>query len=264
MPNNYCQTFQQRIKELKGKAQNIEALLSEYKNTTDEQIAEKIEENLREIEGFIEEFKQEFKTKATQLIEEFIQRIYNENEKIEIIFDEKDCRFIIDGNLDFISSTNPNDLPNLIKKTMGCFFNVFNAQTLNLPNLKEIGRHFDALNIQTINLFNLEKVGEYFDARNAQTINLPNLKEVGGSFRAIDAQTINLPNLEKIGRDFYAPNAQTINLPNLKEIGGDIYFNKNNSNLNSLVELAREWRKKGILKGKIKISNKEGNVFQEF
>jgi hypothetical protein len=29
----YCQTFQQRIKEIKGKAQNIEALLSEYVKT---------------------------------------------------------------------------------------------------------------------------------------------------------------------------------------------------------------------------------------
>jgi len=235
----HCQTFKQRIKELKIKAQNIEALLSEYVKTVDKKTEEKIDSLLKEIE----EFKQEFKTQATQLIEEFVQRRENKYKKVEIIFDEKDCRFIINGDLNFSSRTHLDDFPNLIKEIIG-YFNADNAQTINLPNLKEVGGYFYAKNAQTINLPNLEKIGVVFDAKNAQTINLPNLEKIGGYF--------------------YAYNAQTINLPNIKEIEEDIIFNENNPNLNSLIEIAREWRKKGILKGKIKISDKEENLVQEF
>ena len=216
----HCQTFKQRIKELKIKAQNIEALLSEYVKTVDKKTEEKIDSLLKEIE----EFKQEFKTQATQLIEEFVQRRENKYKKVEIIFDEKDCRFIINGDLNFSSRTHLDDFPNLIKEIIG-YFNADNAQTINLPNLKEVGKFF---------------------------------------WVHAQAQTINLPNLEKIGGNFYAGEVQTINLPNIKEIGGDIHFHENNSNLNSLIEVAREWREKGILKGKIKISDKEGNLVQEF
>jgi hypothetical protein len=299
----YCQTFQQRIKELKRKAQNIEALLSGYKKTGNEEIAQRFERELERILKEIEEFKQEFKTKATQLIEEFIQRRDNKDDKVEIIFDERDGRFIIEGGLHFLYRTHLDDFPNLIKEItgnfwpqkaktinlpnlekIGGFFYAEEAQTINLLNLKEVGKYFDARNTKTINLPNLEKIGENFYVPNAQTINLPNLKEVGGGFWTPEAQTINLPNLEKIGGNFVAHNAQTINLPNLekiegyfdainaqtinlpniKEIRGDIHFHGNNPDLDFLVELAREWRKKGILKGKIKLCDKRGNLVQEF
>jgi hypothetical protein len=259
----HCQTFQQKIKELEIKAQNIEALLSEYKETGNEEIAQRFERELDNILQELEKFRQEFKTKATQLIEEFIQRRDNKNEKVEIIFDEKDDRFIIDGDLIFSSRTHLDDFPNLIKEITG-FFYADNAQTINLPNLKEVGRSFHTPNAQTINLPNLKEVGGSFYASNAQTINLPNLEKIERNFYASNAQTINLPNLKKIGGNFYARNAQTINLPNLKDIGGDIYFNEDNSNLNSLIELAREWRKKGILKGNIKLCDKRGKIIQEF
>jgi len=226
----HCQTFKQRIKELKIKAQNIEALLSEYKKTADEQIAQRFERELDNILQEIEEFKQEFKTQATQLIEEFIQRRENKDEKVEIIFDERDSRFIINGDLNFFSRTHLDDFSNLIKEITG-YLNARNTKTINLPNLKEIGG--------------------FFYTQNAQTINLPNLEKIGENFNAPNAQTINLPNLEKIGGYFSAEEAQTINLPNIKEIRGNIYFNDNNLNLNALIEVAREWKAKGILKGKI-------------
>jgi hypothetical protein len=259
----HCQTFKQKIKELEIKTQNIEALLSEYKNTENEQIAQRFERELDNILQEIEKFKQEFKTQATQLIEEFVQRRENKYKKVEIIFDEKDVRFIIKGDLNFSSRTHLDDFPNLIKEITGNFWPQ-KAKTINLPNLEKIGGDFHAENAQTINLPNLKEVGGYFDAFTIQTINLPNLKEVGGYFGADNAKTINLPNLEKIRGNFIAYKNQTINLPNLKDIGGDIYFNEDNSNLNSIVELAREWRAKGILKGKIKIFNEKGNLVQEF
>jgi vacuolar-type H+-ATPase subunit H len=249
----HCQNFKQRIEELKGKAQNIEDLLSEYVKTVDKKTEEKIDSLLKEIE----EFKEEFKTKATQLIEEFIQRRENKDDKVKIIFDERDCRFIIDGNLNFSSRTHLNDFPNLIKEITGHLY-APNAQTINLPNLEKIGGSFDAIKAQTINLPNLKEVGGYFSAHNVQTINLPNLKEVGGYFYAIKAKTINLPNLKEVGGSFWADNAQTINLPNIKEIRGNIYFKENNSNFDFLIGLAREWREKGILKGRIFKKTKEG------
>jgi hypothetical protein len=231
----HCQTFKQKIKELKGKAQNIEALLSEYVKTVDKKTEKEIEGILKEIE----EFKQEFKTKATQLIEEFIQRRENKNEKVEIIFDERDGRFIIEGTLHFFHRTHFNDFPSLIKKITEDFFAI-KAQTIDLPNLEEIGRDFWAENAQTINLPNLERIGGFFGANNAQTINLPNLKEVG--------------------EDFWALNAQTINLPNIKEIGGDIHFQEGTSNFASLVEKAKKWREKGILKGRIFIITTKNEI----
>ena len=42
----HCQNFKQKIKELEIKAQNIEALLLEYKNTGDEKIAKQFEDEL--------------------------------------------------------------------------------------------------------------------------------------------------------------------------------------------------------------------------
>jgi hypothetical protein len=255
----HCQTFKQKIKELKGKAQNIEDLLSEYVKTGDKKTEEKIDSLLKELE----KFKQEFKTKATQLIEKFIQRRENKNEKVEIIFDERDCRFIIDGNLDFSSRIHLNDFPNLIKEIAGTL-RTESAHTINLPNLEKIGKNFYTLFTHTINLPNLKEVGGNLEIPIAQTINLPNLEKIEGDFIALLTQTINLPNLEKIGGYFSVSNAQTINLPNLKEIGRDISFNEDNSDLNALIEVAREWREKGILRGKIKIFNEEGNLVQEF
>jgi len=241
MPNNYCQTFKQKIEELESKADPLEALLSEYKKTADEEIAKQLEDELEKVKKEIEEFKQEFKTKATKLIEEFIQRRKNKNEKVEIIFDERDCRFIIEGNLNFFFRTHLDDFPNLIKETTGDF-GAHNAQTINLPNL--------------------EKIGGEFWIPNAQTINLPNLEKIGGNFYAKNAQTINLPNLEKIGGFFGAENVQTINLSNIKEIRGNIYFNENNPNLNSLIKVAREWKAKGISKGKIYKVTKESRYIE--
>jgi len=215
----HCQTFKQRIEELKEKAQNIEALLSEYKKTGDKQIAGEIDSLLKEIE----KFKQEFKTKATQLIEEFIQRRDNKNENVEIIFDERDGRFIIDGRLYFLYHTHLDNFPNLIKEITGSFD---------------------------------------IEAK-IQIVNLPSLKKIGGDLYVLEAETINLPNIEEIGGSFWIPDAPTIHLPNIKKIGGDIFFTEINLYLNSLIEITREWRAKGILRGKIYKIIKEGKDIEE-
>ena len=196
---SYCQTFKQKIEEIKEKAKILENLLLEYKNTGNKEIIGEIDKILQEIE----EFKKEFRNKATQLIEEFIQRRVNKNEEVEIIFDEKDFRFIINGNLDFTTMfqrrVHLNDFPNLIKEIKSLW--VYNVRNLNLPNLEK-------------------------------------------------------------ANDINAYNAQIINLPNISELN-DIYFYGHNPNLKSLLNQAREWRKKGILRGKINILNEKFQVIQE-
>jgi transcription initiation factor IIE alpha subunit len=54
----YCPLFKQKIKELKEKTKPLENLLLKYKETGDEEIAEKLEIKLKEIEKEIEEFKE--------------------------------------------------------------------------------------------------------------------------------------------------------------------------------------------------------------
>jgi hypothetical protein len=314
MPNNYCQTFKQKIEKLKGKAQSIEGLLLEYRNTGKEEIVQQLERELEGVLQEIEEFKEEFKDKATQLIEEFIQRRDNKNDRVEIIFDEEDYRFIIEGNFRFSYRTHLDDFPNLIREIQGSllvpqvqtldlpklrkaeYILADNAQTINLPNLEEV-LGIQAFQAQTLDLPKLRKASDIY-VSNAQTINLPNLEEAynirvyrvqtldlsklrkARSILAFNAQTINLPNLEeawyisansaqtldlpklKKAQSIYANNAQAINLPNIIELR-DIYFYENNPNLESLSNQARELRTRGILKGKIKIVNKRGEVVRE-
>ena len=80
----HCQTFKQRIEELKGKAQNIEALLSEYKKTAKEEIAEELERILKEIEAEIEEFKnKEFMPKVKELLSKWYPKKDKLNEFLQ-------------------------------------------------------------------------------------------------------------------------------------------------------------------------------------
>ena len=251
----YCQTFKQKIEEIKEKAKILENLLLEYKNTGNKEIIGEIDKILQEIE----EFKKEFRNKATQLIEEFIQRRVNKNEEVEIIFDEKDFRFIINGNLDFTTMfqrrVHLNDFPNLIKEIKSLW--VYNVRNLNLPNLEKTESIF-AGNVQTIDIPKLKKARDIYT--NAQTLNLPNLEEAW-NIKASEVQILDLPKLKK-ANIIEAPKAQIINLPNISELK-DIFFYKNNPNLKSLLNQAREWRTRGILKGKIKILNEKFQVTQE-
>jgi hypothetical protein len=220
----YCPIFKQKIKELKEKAEALDDLLLKYKETGDENIAEKLEIELEKILNEVEEIKKEFKENAVGLIKEFIQRTDNER-RIKIIFDEKKLRFIIEGDLDFRYSGHLNDFPNLVKE-ITC--------SLIAPSVQ-----------------------------NVTTLNLPYLEEVGGWLDASKIHVLNLPNLKKVGRDFIVSNIRILNLPNVEEINGSIYFQADNSNLGSLIKQAKEWRKKGILKGKIMIVNQERRIIRE-
>ena len=181
---SYCQTFKQKIEEIKEKAKILENLLLEYKNTGNEEIAEEIEIILQKIE----KFKEKFKDRATRLIGKFIQRRDNQSDNVKIIFDEKDAKFIIEGDLIF-ELPHLNDFPGLIKEITGDLV-IYIAETINLPALEKVGRHLV-----------LEE---------AKTIALPNLKEIGGDFYVPLAEIFNLPNIKRIGGDIvfkpYNPN----------------------------------------------------------
>jgi hypothetical protein len=181
---SYCQTFKQKIEEIKEKAKILENLLIEYKETGNEEISQEIDKILQEIE----KFKEDFKDRATRLIGEFIQRRDNQSDNVKIIFDEKDAKFIIEGDLIF-ELTHLNDFPALIKEITGDLV-IYIAETINLPGI--------------------EKVGGDLVFEEAKTINLPNLKEVGGDFYVPLAEIFNLPNIKRIGGDIvfkpYNPN----------------------------------------------------------
>jgi hypothetical protein len=235
---SHCQTFKQKIEELKGKVQSLEAFLSNYIETGDERIVQQFERELEVIIQEIEEFKEEFKNKATKLIEEFIQRRDNKHEEVKIIFDEPDLRFIIEGNISFNSRTHLTDFPNLIKELLG-HLSADKVLTLDLPELRKVW------NIHT---------------DNAQALNLPNLEEAR-IISANNTKTLDLPKLRK-AREIHANNAQALNLPNIIELR-DIYFYENNPNLQSLLKQAREWKEKGILNGKIYIVGGKNKIIRE-
>jgi hypothetical protein len=227
MPNNYCQTLKQKIEEIKEKAKILENLLTEYKETGNEEIIGEIDKILKEIE----EFKKEFKNKATQLIEEFIQRRDNKGDRVEIIFDEKDLRFIIEGDLYFDTRRDLNDFPNLIKEIRG--LRVMNVNSLDLPQLKKAGI-ISAANTQIINLINIEEIGKIYapnapilnlpklkkaeniDANNAQIFDLSQLKKARGIYLNA-VRILDLPNIEE-AEEINADSAQVVNLPQLKKV----------------------------------------------
>ena len=228
---SHCQTFKQKIEEIKEKAKILENLLIEYKETGNEEIAKQFERELERILQEIEEFKKEFRNKATQLIEEFIQRRDNKGDRVEIIFDEKDLRFIIEGDLYFDTRRDLNDFPNLIKEIGG--LRVMNVNSLDLPQLKKAGI-ISAANTQIINLINIEEIGKIYapnapilnlpklkkaeniDANNAQIFDLSQLKKARGIYLNA-VRILDLPNIEE-AEEINADSAQVVNLPQLKKV----------------------------------------------
>ena len=83
MPNNYCQTFKQKIEELKGKAQSLEGLLLEYRETGNEKIAQQLVEEIDKILQEIEEFKKEYEEKVKELLIEWYPKKENINEFLQ-------------------------------------------------------------------------------------------------------------------------------------------------------------------------------------
>ena len=92
---SYCQTFKQKIEEIKKKAKILENLLIEYKETGNEEIAKQFEREFERILQEIEEFKEEYEEKVKELLikwypkkeklDEFIKSIkINEKGRVEI------------------------------------------------------------------------------------------------------------------------------------------------------------------------------------
>ncbi len=247
-----CQYLKEKLERIKKQTEPLEKLFKEFFETGEEEIFMEFGEKEKEVKEKVEEFKQEFKQKALLLIERFVEKRENKDDEIKILFDEKDWRFIIDGDLNFNNRESLNDFPGLIKEVKG-YLDAKNAQSLNLPNLENVGEYLNAENAQVLELPNLENVGRSLWANKATSLNLPNLKNVGGSLHANKATSLNLPNLEDVGGDLDAENAQSLDLAKIKNIGQNIYIFQDNPKKEELIRKAKEWREKGILKGKIEI-----------
>jgi Leucine-rich repeat (LRR) protein len=113
----HCQTFKQKIEELKKRIQSlgalsIEELLLKYRNTGDEKIAEELYRILQEIE----EFKKEYEEKVKELLIEW----YPKKENIEL-------------DLSYCNLSGTLYIPSLFEKieVLDCSYN----QITSLPKL---------------------------------------------------------------------------------------------------------------------------------
>jgi Leucine-rich repeat (LRR) protein len=166
---SHCQTFKQKIEEIKEKAKILENLLIEYKNTGNEEIAEEIDRILQEIE----EFKKEYEEKVKELmakwypykysphaVKYFIERIkINERGRLELhILDLDMCNLkgefylpLLFERIDKIdlkdnALTSISRLPEKIEQ-LGCENNL-------LESLPELPDYLRALNIFMLVLIN--------------------------------------------------------------------------------------------------------------
>jgi Leucine-rich repeat (LRR) protein len=174
MPNNYCQTFKQKIEELKGKAQSIEGLLLEYRNTGNEKIAEELVEEIDKILQEIEEFKKEYEEKVKELliewypkkdkINEFLQNLkINERGRVEI--EELDLSFCnLSGTLYLLSLFEKIEVLN-------CFYN----KLISLPELPDGLKRLDCSYNQLTSLPELPNGLEELNCSDNKLTSLPEL-----------------------------------------------------------------------------------------
>lgn len=127
-------------------------------------------------------------------------------------------------------------------ETVGGFLDVALADTVNVPNLKDVGFDFDAgyvtdfsaeklqtvggcltLNcIKEFNAPNLQTVGRYLHAPHAIAFDAPKLEAVYGSLLALEAITFNTPSLHTVCIYLNASSATTFVAQNLHTVNGDL------------------------------------------
>jgi len=144
MPNRYCQIFKKRIEELKTKAESLEGLLSEYRKTGKEEIAEELEKNLKEIE----KFKEEFTLKVKELLEKWYPKKERLNEFLQAIKINEKGRVEIEKLDVSYCGLSSLYLPSLFEKikVLDCRNNQLKSLPEKLPaSLKVLDCHFNQL-----------------------------------------------------------------------------------------------------------------------
>jgi len=194
MPNNYCQTFKQKIEELKEKAQSLEGLLLKYRETGDEKIREKIGEELDVILQEIEEFKKEYEAKVKELliewypkkdkINEFLQQLkINEKGRIEI--EKLDLSYCnLSGTLYLLSLFEKI-------KILYCYFN----QLTSLPELPDVLEQLYCSSNQLTSLPKLPDGLKLINCSNNQLTSLPELPDGLEILDCYENQLTSLPEL---------------------------------------------------------------------
>jgi Leucine-rich repeat (LRR) protein len=133
----YCQTFKQKIEELKKRIQSlgalsIEELLLKYRNTGDEKIAEELYRILQEIE----EFKKEYEAKVKELLIEWYPKKDKINEFLQSLKINERGRVEIDRlDLSFCNLSGTLYLLSLFEKIE--ILDCYNNQLTSLPELPD-------------------------------------------------------------------------------------------------------------------------------
>ena len=193
MPNNYCQTFKQKIKELKGKAQSIAGLLLKYKETGDEKIAQQLERELKRILKEIEEFKKEYTAKVKELLIEWYPKKENINEFLQNLKINEKGRVEIERlDLSRCNLSGTLYLPSLFEKIkiLSCSDN----QLTSLPKLPDGLKELDCSFNQLTSLPELPDGLEILSCDSNQLTSLPELpnglKELYCYFNQLSPETI--------------------------------------------------------------------------
>jgi Leucine-rich repeat (LRR) protein len=126
----HCETFKQKIEELKGKAQNIGDLLLKYKETGNEEIAQELDRILKEIE----DFKKEYETKVKELLIEWYPKKDRINEFLQNLkINERGGLEIEKLDLSGCNLSGALYLPSLFERieVLDCYYN----RLTSLPEL---------------------------------------------------------------------------------------------------------------------------------
>jgi predicted nuclease with TOPRIM domain len=145
----HCQTFKQKIEELKGKAQNIGDLLLKYKETGNEEIAQELDRILKEIE----DFKKEYETKVKELLMEWYPKKDRINEFLQNLkINERGGVEIEKLDLSGCNLSGALYLPSLFERieVLDCYYNQLTSLP-ELPNgLKLLNCYGNPLSPETI------------------------------------------------------------------------------------------------------------------
>jgi len=128
----HCQTFKQKIEELKGKAQNIGDLLLKYKETGNEEIAQELDRILKEIK----DFKKEYETKVKELLMEWYPKKDRINEFLQNLkINERGGVEIEKLDLSGCNLSGALYLPSLFERieVLDCYYN----RLTSLPELPD-------------------------------------------------------------------------------------------------------------------------------
>ena len=217
----HCQNFKQKIEEIQSKADPLETLLLEYRNTGDEQIAQRFERELERILKEIEEFKQEYETKAKELLSKWYPKKDNLNEFLQNLkINEKGRAEIEELDLSFCGLSGHLYMPSLFEKIqrLDCFHN-------ELTSLSELPDGLEKLYCFHNQLTSLPKLPDGLKILHCYGNQLTSLPKLPDGLKVLYCSANELTSLPKLPdrlEKLWCDNNQLTSLPELPKTLKDL------------------------------------------